>query len=63
MSNEVLKEKICKDIVLEMIDNVVKNRSDVKIKYDEDDDLQETPEMKRKYYEAFEIDEEALRKK
>ena len=44
-------DDICKDIVLEVIDNVVENRSDVKRKYDEDD-VQETPAIKRKFHEA-----------
>ena len=46
-----------------MVDKVLDEyRSDVKVKYDEDN-VQETPEMKRNYYEAFGIDEEPLRKK
>ena len=53
-------DDICKEIVLELIDNVVENRSDVKIKCNEDG-VQETFEMKRKSHEAVEIDDEALR--
>ena len=51
-------DDVCKDIVLEFIDNVVENRSDVKIKYD----VQETPDKKRKCYEAVEIDAKTLEK-
>ena len=51
-------DDICKDIVLDLVDRVLEeNRSDVEIEYDEDD-VQETPAIKRKCYEI-----EALRKK
>ena len=52
-------DDICKDVVLEVIDNVVENRSDVKRKYDEDD-VQETPTIKRKCYEVVEINVKIL---
>ena len=45
------RDDICKDIVFEVIDNVVENRSDVKRKFDEDV-VQETFELKRNCYEA-----------
>ena len=53
-------DDLCKDIVLELVDNVVEQRSGFKRKYDEDD-MQQTPEIKRNCHEAVEIDDEALR--
>ena len=51
-------DNICKEILLDLVDKVLEeNRSDVKRKYNEDD-VQETPAIKRKCYEI-----EALRKK
>ena len=47
-------DDVCKDIVLELIDNVVENRSDVKRKFDEED-VQETPAIKRKYERCLEF--------
>ena len=46
-----------------MVDKVLdENRSDGNVKYDEDN-VQETPEMKRNYYEAHGIVEKSLRKR
>ena len=49
-------DDICKDIVLELVDNVVEQRAGVEIKCNEDD-VQETVEIKRKCPEAVEIDD------
>ena len=46
-------DDLCKDIVLELVDNVVEQRSGFKRKYDEDD-VQQTPEIKRNCHEAVE---------
>ena len=62
-AKEVSETDICKEILLELVDKVLdENRSDVNIKYDEDN-VQEKPEIKRNYYEEFGIDEESLRKR
>ena len=56
-----MRYETCKDIVLEseLVDNIVEQKSDVEIKYDEDD-VQETPTLKRKCYEAVEINVKIL---
>ena len=60
-AEEVPENNICTEILLEFVENILEeNRTDVKLKFDEEDDVQETPEMKRNYYEAFKIDEEVL---
>ena len=62
-AEEASEKDICKEILLELVDKVLdENRSDVNIKYDEDN-VQEKPEIKRNYYEEFGIDEESLRKR
>ena len=58
---EVSENDICKEILLELVDNVGEQRYGIKRKCDEND-VQNKSEMKTKCHEAVEIYDEALRK-